>query len=203
MGIDLSEASTLEEINNKLSNFDDSKIIVESIYSSRTSKAAKSKSVYSLATNREIGEVTFDSSDDIEAAFSSYKLSEWGSTCVTERADILNNIASSLEDDPYEILYYLIHEAGKHIEDAVDEVREAVDFLRYYAKQAVGLQKEDHILEGPTGEINALSYSPKGHILCISPWNFPLAIFTGQITLRQRRIGQQANAFAVENFRAT
>ena len=66
--------------------------------------AAKSKSVYSLATNREIGEVTFDSSDDIEAAFSSSKLSEWGSTCVTERADILNNIASSLEDDPYEIL---------------------------------------------------------------------------------------------------
>ena len=98
-GIDLSEALALEEINNKLSNFDDSKIVVESIYSSRRSKAAKSKSAYSLATNREIGEVAFDSNDDIEAAFSSYKLSEWGSTCVTERADILNNIASSLEDD--------------------------------------------------------------------------------------------------------
>ena len=182
MGIDLSETSVLEEINNKLSNFDDNKIAVESIYSSRVSKAAESKSAYSLATNREIGKVTFDSSDDIEAAFSSYKPSEWGSTCVTERADVLNSIASSLEDDPYEILYYLIHEAGKHIEDAVDEIREAVDFLRYYSIEAIKLQKMPVKLNGPTGEENIFTYRPRGRFLCISPWNFPVAILVGQIS---------------------
>jgi RHH-type proline utilization regulon transcriptional repressor/proline dehydrogenase/delta 1-pyrroline-5-carboxylate dehydrogenase len=72
-------------------------------------------------------------------------------------------------------------EAGKTWSDAISEVREAIDFCRYYATQATKLLSEPIALRGYTGETNVLSLHPRGTILCISPWNFPLAIFTGQI----------------------
>jgi RHH-type proline utilization regulon transcriptional repressor/proline dehydrogenase/delta 1-pyrroline-5-carboxylate dehydrogenase len=71
-------------------------------------------------------------------------------------------------------------EAGRTLDDGLSEVREAVDFLRYYAQQA-RLQCPPRRLPGPTGELNELSLHGRGVFLCISPWNFPLAIFTGQI----------------------
>ena len=58
-----------------------------------------------------------------------------------------------------------MHEAGKTIQNAIDEIREAIDFLRYYSKEIIDLTKKDNTLEGPTGEINVLSYSSKGHFL--------------------------------------
>ena len=72
-------------------------------------------------------------------------------------------------------------EAGKTWSDAIGEVREAVDFCRYYAAQATKLLSQPTHLRGYTGETNTLTLHPRGTILCISPWNFPLAIFTGQI----------------------
>ena len=72
-------------------------------------------------------------------------------------------------------------EAGKTVIDAIDEVREAVDFLRYYAALARQLFSEPVTLPGPTGESNQLSLYGRGVFVCISPWNFPLAIFTGQV----------------------
>ena len=79
------------------------------------------------------------------------------------------------------MIFYLINEAGKTIQNAVDEIREGVDFLRYYAEQALKIIEERE-LEGPTGEENKILYSPKGRFLCISPWNFPVAILIGQIS---------------------
>src|SRR5207237_6021093 len=61
------------------------------------------------------------------------------------------------------------------------EVREAVDYCRYYAQQARAVQAQAVQLEGPTGESNMLSLHARGVFACISPWNFPLAIFTGQV----------------------
>jgi RHH-type proline utilization regulon transcriptional repressor/proline dehydrogenase/delta 1-pyrroline-5-carboxylate dehydrogenase len=75
-----------------------------------------------------------------------------------------------------------MHEAGKTIQNSIDEIREAVDFLRYYSNQMVAIEEGEIDLEGPTGELNTLSYSAKGHFLCISPWNFPVAILIGQIS---------------------
>ena len=75
-----------------------------------------------------------------------------------------------------------MHEAGKTIQNSIDEIREAVDFLRYYSNQMVNIEENEGELEGPTGELNTLSYSAKGHFLCISPWNFPVAILIGQIS---------------------
>jgi len=74
-----------------------------------------------------------------------------------------------------------VREAGKTLPNALGEVREAVDFLRYYAGQARKLFSQPVRLPGPTGETNELSLHGRGVFACISPWNFPLAIFTGQI----------------------
>ena len=75
-----------------------------------------------------------------------------------------------------------MNEAGKTIQNSIDEIREAIDFLRYYSNQMIEIDESNNELEGPTGELNTLSYSAKGHFLCISPWNFPVAILIGQIS---------------------
>lgn len=105
----------------------------------------------------------------------------WASRSVYERADRIKNLGDIMEQNMPLLMNILIHEGRKTIEDAMNEVREAIDFCRYYAQKAIDLQKAPHVQEGPTGEQNELSYHPRGVFLCISPWNFPLAIFTGQI----------------------
>ena len=75
----------------------------------------------------------------------------------------------------------MVREAGKTLENALGDVREAVDFLRYYALEARRLFSGPVALTGPTGETNLLELRARGPFACISPWNFPLAIFTGQV----------------------
>ncbi|HLJ37293.1 MAG TPA: bifunctional proline dehydrogenase/L-glutamate gamma-semialdehyde dehydrogenase PutA [Steroidobacteraceae bacterium] len=106
----------------------------------------------------------------------------WDATPATERAAILERAAELLEKRRGEFLSLLVREAGKTLPDAVAEVREAVDFCRYYAARARELFAAPEVMPGPTGERNTLSLSGRGVFVCISPWNFPLAIFTGQIT---------------------
>ena len=104
---------------------------------------------------------------------------KWLSFSVESRFKILNAVADLLEEQRPKFIYLLMHEAGKTLEDSIDEIREAVDFLRYYAQCAIDLKPM--IQRGPTGEDNILEYGSKGIVLCISPWNFPLAITVGQI----------------------
>jgi RHH-type proline utilization regulon transcriptional repressor/proline dehydrogenase/delta 1-pyrroline-5-carboxylate dehydrogenase len=101
---------------------------------------------------------------------------------VQVRAAILRRAADLFEDDAPELIARCVAEAGKTIPDAVAEVREAADYLRYYSSQAVRLFGRPTPLPGPTGEYNELRLNGRGVFVCISPWNFPLAIFTGQIT---------------------
>ncbi|MCR6663925.1 MAG: bifunctional proline dehydrogenase/L-glutamate gamma-semialdehyde dehydrogenase PutA [Luteimonas sp.] len=105
---------------------------------------------------------------------------KWDATPAASRAAILEHAADLLEQRMPQYIALCTKEAGKTIPDGVAEVREAVDFLRYYAAQA---RKEfvPHPLPGPTGESNALQLCGRGVFVCISPWNFPLAIFAGQI----------------------
>jgi RHH-type transcriptional regulator, proline utilization regulon repressor / proline dehydrogenase / delta 1-pyrroline-5-carboxylate dehydrogenase len=98
------------------------------------------------------------------------------------RADILEKAALALEANRDLLLALLVGEAGKTLENALGDLREAVDFLRYYAAQARGLFSAAVVLPGPTGERNELTLHGRGVFVCISPWNFPLAIFTGQIS---------------------
>ncbi|MGB0719050.1 MAG: bifunctional proline dehydrogenase/L-glutamate gamma-semialdehyde dehydrogenase PutA [Bdellovibrionales bacterium] len=98
------------------------------------------------------------------------------------RANALERIADFYEDNRAALMALLVREAGKTIADALAEVREAVDFCRYYAARGRDdFAAQGHALIGPTGERNVLHLKGRGVFVCISPWNFPLAIFTGQI----------------------
>ena len=104
----------------------------------------------------------------------------WAATPGEERAAALERAAEMLERGRGELLALLQNEGGKTLDDALSEVREAVDYCRYYAAQArMGLAVQ--VLPGPTGESNVLRYRGRGVFVCISPWNFPLAIFLGQV----------------------
>lgn len=109
------------------------------------------------------------------------KCKQWQKVPLAARADCLRQAADQLESERIAFIKLLILEAGKTWQDAVDEVREAVDFLRYYADEAVSKLGPEQ-LPGPTGESNQLTYVARGVAACISPWNFPLAIFIGQIS---------------------
>lgn len=105
----------------------------------------------------------------------------WQHSAVEQRVAALNKAAELFEQHQTEFLQLLGLEAGRSIDDAVNEIREAVDFCRYYAALAQNLFSEPQLLQGPAGELNQLAKVGRGVYLCISPWNFPLAIFVGQI----------------------
>ncbi|MBC7952654.1 MAG: bifunctional proline dehydrogenase/L-glutamate gamma-semialdehyde dehydrogenase PutA [Rhodospirillaceae bacterium] len=105
---------------------------------------------------------------------------DWDSLGGEGRARILERAADLYEAAAPELMLLAIREAGKTIPDAVAELREAVDFLRYYAAQARA-KFQPMALPGVTGETNTLELHGRGVFACISPWNFPLAIFTGQV----------------------
>lgn len=105
----------------------------------------------------------------------------WNETPAAKRALCLDRFADLLEQHMAELMAICCREAGKTLQDGIDEVRETVDFCRYYANQARDRFAKATVLPGPTGESNEIYLEGRGIFLCISPWNFPLAIFTGQI----------------------
>jgi RHH-type transcriptional regulator, proline utilization regulon repressor / proline dehydrogenase / delta 1-pyrroline-5-carboxylate dehydrogenase len=106
----------------------------------------------------------------------------WDATPAGTRAACLEKAADLLESRRGAFLHLLVREAGKTLPDAIAEIREAADFCRYYATRGRDLFAAPRELDGPVGERNLLSLQGRGVFACISPWNFPLAIFTGQIT---------------------
>ncbi|MFP6744332.1 MAG: bifunctional proline dehydrogenase/L-glutamate gamma-semialdehyde dehydrogenase PutA, partial [Alphaproteobacteria bacterium] len=107
---------------------------------------------------------------------------DWAAAPADTRAACLDRMADLLEKNTAEAMAICVREAGKTIADAVAEVREAVDFCRYYAMRARADFAAPVALPGPTGESNRMSLHGRGVFACIAPWNFPLAIFTGQMT---------------------
>ncbi len=105
----------------------------------------------------------------------------WDALPAASRAAILEHAADLLEAHRGELIALLVREAGKTIPASISEVREAADMCRYYAGMARKLFGAPEALPGPTGETNQLFLRGRGVFVCISPWNFPLAIFTGQI----------------------
>ena len=114
-----------------------------------------------------------------EAAHRAYPA--WNRLGVDARAKIIENLGQILQAEQNKLIHLLAHEAGRTLDDGVSEVREAVDFCFYYSAMARRLFAEGQNLTGPTGETNVLHYHGRGVFACISPWNFPLAIFVGQI----------------------
>ena len=107
---------------------------------------------------------------------------QWSRTPAKKRAAALEKAADLLERRTAHFTALLQREGGKTLDDAISEVREAVDFCRYYAAQGREVFGEGKAMPGPTGESNMLSLRGRGVFVAISPWNFPLAIFLGQVT---------------------
>jgi len=106
----------------------------------------------------------------------------WSRTEAERRAQILARAADLLEQRRAHFIALLQREGGKTLDDALSEVREAVDFCRYYGAEGRGLFGMGETMPGPTGESNVLRLRGRGVFIAISPWNFPLAIFLGQVT---------------------
>lgn len=166
-GWDITDLGTLESVNQKRESFCKSSWRGRPLVKGYVAKG-EGHSVYNPADPDDcVGEVIHAGADDIDNAIQQAKLAfpRWQSSGPKQRAACLRRIADCYQANAEELFALLAREAGKNWLDAVGEVREAVDFARYYAEQAEKLAQDD----------------ARGIIVCISPWNFPLAIFSGQI----------------------
>jgi RHH-type proline utilization regulon transcriptional repressor/proline dehydrogenase/delta 1-pyrroline-5-carboxylate dehydrogenase len=132
---------------------------------------------------RQIGEASEASDDDVRTALelASEAQSAWDARGGVMRADILERASEAFEENRPLLMGLLVREAGRTVPNALSELREAVDFLRYYAKEARANFSGPRALPGPVGEQNELKLYGRGVFMCIAPWNFPLSIFTGQV----------------------
>ena len=130
-----------------------------------------------------VGAVAEATAEDVAAAVASADAAfpAWTAIAAGDRAAILEAAGGALEAQTSRLMAICAREGGRTLPDALAEIREAVDFCRYYAAQVRGEFGQTVDLPGPTGELNQLSRAGRGVVAAISPWNFPVAIFTGQI----------------------
>ncbi|HEX4295281.1 MAG TPA: bifunctional proline dehydrogenase/L-glutamate gamma-semialdehyde dehydrogenase PutA [Rhizomicrobium sp.] len=132
---------------------------------------------------RAIGDVCEVSEADVGRALDAASRAhyDWDAIGGAGRAKILERAADLFETNEPHLMALAVREAGKTLPNALGEVREAVDLLRYYAAQAREKFEGPIDLPGPTGESNQLTLHGRGPFFCVAPWNFPLAIFAGQV----------------------
>lgn len=182
-GIDLSNRAELKQLKKQLDKVVAENWRASSIVNGKVCTDGVTHDVVSPANvDQIIGQVTDATTHDIEEALATATAAKqsWANVSIDERAQRLERAADLLQKEMPTLLAYISREGGRSIPDAISEVREAIDFCRYYAYRA----RKDlapTVLPGPTGEFNELTMHPRGVTLCISPWNFPVAIFTGQI----------------------
>lgn len=182
-GACLSDYTVLNDLTESLRPFESKQWEAKAIVAGFKAKGSYRDVFAPAESSRCIGKVMDSDKATVELALkkSVKAFKTWGETEVDSRAQCLLKMAELLEENSKEAYALLMLEAGKTIEDAVNELREAVDFCRYYALEANEKLSTPLLFEGYTGELNQLSYHGRGPLLCISPWNFPLAIFLGQI----------------------
>jgi len=178
-GLDLSQ----ERVREHLSSQTYKPIAVKPLTTVKLSKSVSLQQIFSPVTAEKIGSVQTASLADIdnaaEMAFKAYP--DWNAEGGITRGKILRAMGDALETHMDDFITLMSREAGKFLPDCISEVREAVDFCRYYASEAERQFSKSKVMPGPAGETNELSLAGRGVFVCISPWNFPLAIFTGQI----------------------
>lgn len=149
-------------------------------------KEGEFRAVINPADNsKTIGHVWETNEAQIEKAFvvAQRGFRAWDATPAEIRAAALEKFADLMEEHRAELMALIALEGGRTIDDALSEVREAVDFCRYYAMRGrIEFDGAGMRLPGPTGERNILTQRGRGVFVCVSPWNFPLAIFAGQVT---------------------
>ncbi|UTW41561.1 bifunctional proline dehydrogenase/L-glutamate gamma-semialdehyde dehydrogenase PutA [bacterium SCSIO 12844] len=185
-GYNINDVATLEKLSQQMKdtfakNEYFAKPIIEGI--ELVNGKDRAVDIISPSTGQLVGKVLYATSDQTDIAFDcALKAFEnWRLTSAHQRAEYLEKMADLLEEHAPELMAIAINEAGKTLSNAIAEVREAIDFCRYYAQQAKEHFAEAKTLPGPTGELNQISLHGRGVVVCISPWNFPLAIFLGQV----------------------
>lgn len=183
-GVNVHDTLTLRQLQDAIEAQQNTVFSASSIVNGQEVQGDKQLTVYSPADlNHTVGHYHHINDAGLQTAVDTAHTfyPHWRDTSADDRCAAARKTADLLESNRDKLLYLLRYEAGKTLEDAIAELREAVDFCRYYAEQAEQLCAEGIIMPGPTGESNYLYHQGKGVFVCISPWNFPLAIFTGQV----------------------
>jgi RHH-type transcriptional regulator, proline utilization regulon repressor / proline dehydrogenase / delta 1-pyrroline-5-carboxylate dehydrogenase len=184
LGRDYSQASDRERHAAALERVDSEKLTAGPIIGGKLRAGVNAQDVTNpYDRTRVLGHVSEASVEDVDLAVNTAANAQlaWDRLGGAGRAPVLRAMADALEADLDRLVALLSREAGKTLNDGVAEVREAADFCRYYALLAERDFGGRQTLKGPTGETNELVLHGRGVFACISPWNFPLAIFTGQI----------------------
>ncbi len=184
LGRDYSQATDRERHAAALERVDSEKLTAGPIIGGKLRAGVNAQDVTNpYDRTRILGHVSEASVEDVDAAVNAAANAQvaWDRLGGAGRGPVLRAMADALEADLDRLVALLSREAGKTLNDGVAEVREAADFCRYYALLAERDFGGRQTLKGPTGETNELVLHGRGVFACISPWNFPLAIFTGQI----------------------
>ena len=172
-GMDLSDEITLNTLQSELNKFVSNDYLAHPLVPGINDFETREKhNICSPANIKDrIGYVIKSEIDDIDIAVNNAENAflKWSATSPVVRGKILLKMADKLEANYYELLNLLVREAGKTLSNAISEVREAVDFCRYYGNQVIC-------------EFDNKTHKPIGTLVCISPWNFPLAIFLGEVS---------------------
>ena len=182
-GINLADVATLKKLEHQMQQCKGEKITATPLVPGYKG-GSKKKDIYSPADLKYlVGHCIDANSDDAKLALNNAQSAfyGWNQTDVSVRAESINKFADLMQKNQTLIMHLLRHEAGKSLADSISELKEAVDFCRYYAVHAQSKMSDSIKLPGPTGESNFLKLQGKGVFVCISPWNFPLAIYVGQI----------------------
>jgi RHH-type proline utilization regulon transcriptional repressor/proline dehydrogenase/delta 1-pyrroline-5-carboxylate dehydrogenase len=169
MGVDLSNENVLCEIGAALARFGGRQWQAAPLLATDSGITGAAETIANPADHRDVvGQVIEANANDVEIALANANAyaADWQAVQPQQRADILTRASDLLETHQYELMALAIREAGKSLPNAIAEVREAIDFLRYYSAQ---IRREP--------DAPAL-----GPVVCISPWNFPLAIFVGEVS---------------------
>ncbi|HED4428010.1 TPA: bifunctional proline dehydrogenase/L-glutamate gamma-semialdehyde dehydrogenase PutA [Pasteurella multocida] len=168
-GYDLTDALQLQQLQNALTELSQNEYEAYPLLENTTAPTGKPRLVFNPAKRATlVGKVIDAREEDVEQAFENAlrHKDNWANTPVEQRAVILEKMADLMEQHMPQLFDLAVREAGKTLNNAIAEVREAVDFCRYYAQEARKLGNEN---------------PPRGIVVAISPWNFPLAIFIGEV----------------------
>jgi len=183
-GLDLSIKAVRDQLTTAISALDSEDLVGGPIVRGRLyAEGDREDRVSPARTAQRIGRAAEATPELIDEAFAAARSAQkaWDLRGGEGRAKVLRAMGDALEAHRERLIAICVREAGKTLADAIAEVREAADFCRYYAHLAERQFASAETLRGPVGETNQLSLHGRGVFVCISPWNFPLAIFTGQV----------------------
>ena len=182
-GLEFGERAALSELVSAIAA-DTAPVTATSLIDGKSVAGAARTLVSPIDLTTPVGSVVDATAENVDRAISAARagFKSWSRARAVTRAKVLERAADLLEQRRAHFIGLLQREGGKTLDDALSEVREAVDFCRYYAAEGRSCFGEDEAMPGPTGESNNLRLRGRGVFLAISPWNFPLAIFLGQVT---------------------